>query len=119
MTDPRLVGHAHTAAFDHAGRLVVTIDDNSTIVRLDTATGRVLDTMPGGGCDSPVDPWDRIYVIDCGNETIHVVDAAGTALAATSGLPIARLRFGEDGGAIAIGADGTVLLLKVAAPQAP
>ena len=64
-TDPRLVGHPHTAAFDSAGRLVITIDDTGTIVRLDPATGQVLDSFPGGGCESVVDPWDRIWVLDC------------------------------------------------------
>ena len=37
----------------------------ATILRLDPATGRVLEALPGGGCESVVDPWDRIWVLDC------------------------------------------------------
>jgi outer membrane protein assembly factor BamB len=115
-TDPRLLGHAHTPAFDRAGPLLVTIDDSLTIVRLDAATGRVIDTMPGGGCESPVDAWDRIYIIDCSFETVHVLDAHGAELAATSDLPVAVLRFSDGAGGIALSADGAVVLLRVAAP---
>jgi outer membrane protein assembly factor BamB len=115
-TDARLQGHAHTAAFDSAGRLVVTIDDTATILRLDPATGQVLEALPGGGCESQPDPWDRIWVLDCVASELSVLDAAGNPLIVDRNLRLTLLRVRDDGHGIALGGDGSVLVVEVTPP---
>jgi outer membrane protein assembly factor BamB len=115
-TDPRLFGHAHTAAFDNDGRLVVTMDDTETIVRLDPGTGAVIDAIPGGGCDTPVDPWDRLFVLDCDSGAITVRDPQGTLLVAAPDPRLLTLRFREDGAGVAVADDGSVLLVRATPP---
>jgi DNA-binding beta-propeller fold protein YncE len=115
-SDPRLAGHPHSPAFDGAGRLVVTIDDTQTIVRLDPETGRVIDTLAGGGCDSALDPWDRLFIADCTYEILTVRDATGRQLATDADLRLRTLRLYDDGTGVAVDADGTVLVLAVSPP---
>jgi outer membrane protein assembly factor BamB len=115
-TDPRLEGHPHTASFDSAGRLVVTIDDTATILRLDPATGRVLEALPGGGCESEVDPWDRIWVLDCGALELRVLDPSGGELIVDRALRLSLIRLREDGRGVALGGDGSVLDVTVTPP---
>jgi streptogramin lyase len=115
-TDPRLLGHAHTAAFDSAGRLVVAIDDSETIVRLDAATGQVLEVLPNGACASVIDPWDRILSVDCVDGSVRILDATGRLLGHDGALRVRALQMGHDGRAVAIGTDGAVLFLEVTPP---
>jgi outer membrane protein assembly factor BamB len=115
-TDARLQGHAHTAAFDSAGRLVVTIDDTQTILRLDPSTGQVLEALPGGGCESQPDPWDRIWVLDCTATELQVVDAAGNPLIVDRKLGLTVLRLRDDAQGVALGGDGSVLAVEVMPP---
>jgi outer membrane protein assembly factor BamB len=115
-TDARLLGHAHTPSFDSAGTLVVAIDDSATIVHLDPATGRVIRSISGGGCQAPADAWDRIYVVDCVAGTIRVLDAAGGELARSREMAVAELRLLPDGRGIALGRDGSILILQVTPP---
>jgi outer membrane protein assembly factor BamB len=115
-TDARLVGHAHTPSFDGAGSLVVTIDDSLTIVHLDPATGGVTGATAGGGCQAPVDAWDRIYVVDCVVGSVRVVDAAARELATSREMAVAELRLLPDGRGIALARDGSILILRVTPP---
>jgi outer membrane protein assembly factor BamB len=115
-TDARLEGHAHTAAFDSVGRLVVTIDDTETILRLDPATGQVLEALPGGGCESQPDPWDRIWVLDCSASELSVLDASGNPLIVDQSLRLTLLRLRDDGQGVALGGDGSVLAIEVTPP---
>ena len=108
-TDPRLRGHPHTAAFDSAGRLIITIDDTQTILRLDPETGEVLEALPRGGCESVPDPWGRIWVLDCSATELTLLDQAGNPLAADRELGLALLRLRDDGRGVALGGDGSVL----------
>jgi outer membrane protein assembly factor BamB len=115
-SDPRFRGHAHSAAFDSAGRLVVSIDDTETILRLDPTTGRVLQALPHGGCESVVDPWDRIWVLDCTATELTLLDEAGTALGVDRDLRLGLLRLLDDGRGVAIGGDGSVMAVTVSPP---
>ena len=115
-TDPRLLGHPHTAAFDSAGRLVVAIDDTRTIARLDPSTGRVVETLPNGGCEAAVDPWDRIYVVDCLWTTLDVLDASGRRLATDPTLGFRTFRLSADGSGAALAADGALVLFEITPP---
>jgi DNA-binding beta-propeller fold protein YncE len=115
-TDPRLLGHAHTAAFDSAGRLVVAIDDTAIIARLDPETGRVIDTLPGGGCESAVDGWDRIYVIDCVTGAVRVLDERGQPLADDPTLQLVMLRRAGPDTMVAITRNDELLILGVTPP---
>ena len=115
-TDPRLLGHSHTAAFDSEGRLVVAIDDTGMIARLDPSTGRVVDTLPNGGCEAAVDPWDRIYVVDCTWTTLNVLDGSGRRLATDTTLRFRTYRFSADGSGAALTADEALALFEVTPP---
>jgi outer membrane protein assembly factor BamB len=115
-TDPRLRGHPHSATFDSAGRLVITIDDTETILRLDPATGQVLEALPRGGCDAVVDPWDRIWVLDCYVTELTLLDPAGNPLGTDRDLRLATLRLLDDGRGVALGGDGSVMEVAVTPP---
>ena len=115
-TDPRLIGHPHTAAFDSLGRVVLVIDDASTVVRLDPSTGRVVEAFPQAGCELAVDPWDRIWFADCFLRTVDVLDASGRPIATDATLGFRTLRLDADGNGAALTGDGALVLFQVTPP---
>ena len=76
----------------------------------------MLEALPGGGCDSVVDPWDRIWVLDCSATELTVLDPAGRQLIVDRELGLALLRLREDGQGVALGGDGSVLAVTVTPP---
>ena len=115
LTDPRLDGHGHTAAFDPQGRIVVSNDDNGQVVYLDP-NGTVVDSFVGNGCDATVDAAGNVYVDDCGGGHVTVFDPTHRAIG-TSSAGIGSPRFGPAGEAVSLGSDGSIVILKVTLPK--
>jgi hypothetical protein len=76
----------------------------------------VIEAFPGGGCESVVDPWDRIWVLDCVGAQLTTLDPAGRRLASDTTLHLGQLRLRADGRGVAIGDDGTLLLVAISPP---
>ena len=76
----------------------------------------MLEALPGGGCESEVDPWDRIWVLDCSASELRVLDPSGSELIVDRELRLALLRLREDGRGVALGGDGSVLEVTVTPP---
>ena len=74
-----LRGHGHSSPFDPKGRLVVSDDDNGIVAYLDPATGKVVDSFQGNGCDATVDAAGNVYVDDCGGGHVSVLRTGSCA----------------------------------------
>ena len=122
--DPDLVGHLHLQTIDAHGRLVLANDDRSRILYVDR-NGHKVDAFgtrkqfPGGDtCEVTVDAAGATYVdLCCPRDCPTLVfDRTHRLVALWPGKPYSLFRgpvFGSNGEAFALGADGSVLTLRM------
>jgi YVTN family beta-propeller protein len=85
-------GNPELPAADGHGHVFVNIEDKAQLVRIDTATLKILDTWPLAGCEEPSGlaldaAHDRLFST-CQNQVVVVTDAG-------DGRQVARLAIGE------------------------
>ncbi|MDE8346246.1 MAG: YncE family protein [Acidocella sp.] len=87
-----LGGSPEFLAADGAGSLYVNINDKNQMVRIDTATDKIIARWPLGSCVGPkgmaIDPARRLVFASCANAVMVAVNADTGAIMAT--LPIGR-----------------------------
>jgi DNA-binding beta-propeller fold protein YncE len=124
-----LLGCCHVASVDSHGRVVAALDAGSPgpgrIMYLD-GDGHPVDVFgqrgdfPGGTCGVTVDDLGNTFVASCEGGNLQVFDRAHKLIAAWYDNPFmlqTSPRFGPDGEVFTLGADGSVLQLKVVLPN--
>lgn len=91
------------------GQIWVTDDNDNQVVLIDTASNTLLDTISTGAGSLPCNlgvtrDQKTVYVADCGNSSISVIDVASRAVEKTWDLPAA--------GGFAVSPDGSVLYVS-------
>ncbi len=85
-------GNPELPAADGHGHLFVNIEDRAQMVRIDTATLKIIDTWPLAGCEEPsglaLDTVHGRLFSTCQNQVLVVTDAG-------DGHPVAQLAIGE------------------------
>lgn len=119
--DPDFVGHFHLVMMDVHDRLVVANDNTGRILYLDS-DGHKVDAFGGSGplikdgpCDVTVDDLGYTYVSPCGPGPTYVFDRAHRMVASwpeTEGVLATAPRFGPDGRGFALGADGSLVVVR-------
>jgi DNA-binding beta-propeller fold protein YncE len=90
VTTTALHGKPEFAAVDGAGKLYVNIADKREVQSVDTKTGKVVNTWPIPGCESPhglsMDPKSHRLFVTCVNLLMTILDSDSGKILAT--LPV-------------------------------
>lgn len=119
--DTDLLGHEHLGSIDSHGRVVMTNDDTAKVLYVDDE-GHKVDSfdLREGACDVAVDAVGNTFVnYGCGGPAdTEVFDRTHDLVAGWYGDSPMRTapRLGMNGQAFALGADGTILKLRVTLP---
>ena len=119
-TDPDLVGHEHLANIDVHGRVVMANDDKNRILYIDSR-GHKVDAFSANACNVTVDAAGNTFVGGCAaGEQTEVFDRSHKLIGgwyAREDPLISSPVFGPNGEVFGLGADGSIIRLKVTLPS--
>ncbi len=117
--DQRLRGHAHLSSFDAQGRLLVAIDDQPLLARLDPRDGAVAGVVPVQAaparlCDVTSDRLDRLFLTPCLPPwEVRIVGPDGDPLGGADLDVEQSPRWSADGRGYAVTSDGGIAEVRV------